>query len=371
MDCARLLIDAKATPDTGAVAAAATGRDSVLRFLLSSGASASAALVGAAESGTASTALVALDYGAQASQGLKIAAEYGHAELVKLMIARGASPNDGIYPACKSGHVSILRILVDLPGCDVTNPEHRALYGAAESGYEMLLAQLLSKSMPPQPQAAKDDAVRRAAEKGHVSCVRLLIDSGAKPNVAITGAASGAYVGILSGLLAKDGDASVALYAASKYGHQELVTLLLDAGAEPKSGIAAAAQHGQSTILNLLLERTPGLASYACQNLARCGHFSLFKQVLASHPTVDADSCLIEACRTNRKEIVAYLIEEKLATKVADAIAAAAQGGVFEICEMLIRNGAPIDEAIEMASKHSFLALVSRLRELRDKNKEK
>jgi ankyrin repeat protein len=364
---AEYLVSNGANADAGVHAAAATGREDLLRLLLRSGGSAQKALMGAAEAGSLETGKIAIDHGAQPSIGLKLAAEFGNSELARLMVARGASPNDGLYEACRTGHVGVLRLLMGLPGCEVGNPEHKALFGAAENGYEALLSELLSKNSPEQSQEAKDDAIRRAAERGHMSCVRLLIDKGADANVAIVGAASSAYWSVLSALLTKDGDSSLALYHASKYGHGELVTLLLDAGADPKSGISGAAQHGQSVALLMILDRFPQLATYACQRLCRAGHLGLVRTLLSSTYQIDLAACLNDACACNRRDIVEFLLDRVPGINARDGIYAAARGGNLEICSLLIEKGASIDEALEIASKSDHVTLYIRLHELKEK----
>jgi ankyrin repeat protein len=68
----------------------------------------------------------------------------------------------------------------------------------------------------------------QAASQGHVEILKLLLKSGADPNVWCCD--------------------SSAVQAAAASGHSEVVRLLLAAGAEP-SGVAAAAREGGHTVL--------------------------------------------------------------------------------------------------------------------------
>lgn len=58
---------------------------------------------------------------------------------------------------------------------------------------------------------------------------------------------------------------------------------------------------------------------------------------------------LYDACRSNDVEFVKRYIECGLDVKEKDAVESAAYRGHYEICKLLIENGAPIDSALKYA----------------------
>lgn len=123
---------------------------------------------------------------------------------------------------------------------------HRQLVHAAAAGKEPLLWTLLSETT--WNNRADTDALRqalqRAAAKGSISMVRMLLDSGADANRSPS-----------------RGNETAALIRAAENGHAEVVTALLNAGADPgardkseRTALFWAAARGYVEVVRVLLD---------------------------------------------------------------------------------------------------------------------
>lgn len=151
-----------------------------------------------------------------------------------------------------------------------------ALHIAAYYGFTSILKLLLDSGADPNlPDANGTNALYIAAQKGHLEAVRILLAAGAT-NQLIEGGFT-------------------PLYIASQEGHPEIVKLLLETGAEVNqenqngaTPFFIAAQKGHTTILQILLKRG------ANPNQAKSdGATPLFAAVQNGH--VDAVKILLSA----------------------------------------------------------------------------
>jgi len=208
---------------------------------------------------------------------LSFAAEDGNIEIVRLLLSKGANVNDTPYApygsakplvvASINGHSEVVRILLD-NGADPNAESFPALIGAAENGHEGIVRMLLDSKADPNVSftyflfgkdyvsaeivkvivVSKGDhsfnPLLAAVENDHVNILKMLIDSGANPNLGLT----------------------KPLEIAARAGLFEMVKMLLEGGADPNlpspitesqtfTPLISAAQKGHAKIVQLLLEK--------------------------------------------------------------------------------------------------------------------
>lgn len=131
-----------------------------------------------------------------------------------------------------------------------------------------------------------DTALHLACLYGHLQCVEVLLQEGAKADVvntqdgttALHDAAAGGYLEIAQLLLNRSGasivsqqdtDGDTALHNAARGGHLEVVQLLLQQGADPtvknSSGKTAAGESDDREVVRALVAATAGLGQQAQQ----------------------------------------------------------------------------------------------------------
>eukprot|EP00448_Togula_jolla_P041639 CAMPEP_0170647644 /NCGR_PEP_ID=MMETSP0224-20130122/44293_1 /TAXON_ID=285029 /ORGANISM="Togula jolla, Strain CCCM 725" /LENGTH=684 /DNA_ID=CAMNT_0010979081 /DNA_START=22 /DNA_END=2073 /DNA_ORIENTATION=+ len=224
----------------------------------------------------------------------------GLTDLVRLLLGRGADPgytrHDGwtsLMAACSAGHVVTAELLL----------EHGADYAvAASDGFTSLM---------------------EACAAGHHEVVDLLLQRRAQPSFAAVDGTTPLILASLRGyvesaalLLAHRADASQvkqggfsALRAAAGNGHAPVVRLLLRhqvgaTGAEDARALVSAAANGHAAVVRLLLEHG----------------------VPATSSAKDGTSALVKACMANHREVAA----------------------------LLIRSGADVEGALEIARKQNL-----------------
>ena len=150
------------------------------------------------------------------------------AEVVKELIAEGAkATEDALYRAAERGHLEIVKVLLSAGA----KPTEDAIYWAADRGYLEVVKILLKAGAK-----ATDYALNGAARNGYLELVKVLLSAGAKPmDVALNYAAGNGHLEVVNVLLsagAKPTD--VALDRAAIYGYLEIVKVLEAARKEKK-----------------------------------------------------------------------------------------------------------------------------------------
>lgn len=323
----RLLVqgmDVNARDDSGRTAlhvAARAGRREVAQLLLAKGAD-----------------LTALDQDSMTA--LHLAAFHGHRDLVDLLLASGADP-------LQMGGRYFRRTPLTL---------------ASSGGHVDVARRLLARSVGSGAPLSYGPALNAAAQEGHLSMVRLLLDNGANPKAepgtwtplhAV--ARWGDHGAVAETLLAKGADANAiyiggtsdsetVLHIAAEWGRLEVVKVLLAAGADvsmrTKSGKTAlylSAAHGHRDVADALIAgnadleaksgggATPLLAAIlgpVGNDEDRLGHYAVVELLLSKGADPNT--------RSNDGEIP--LLE-------------AASWGYAGIVELLLARGAKLDAA--------------------------
>lgn len=189
--------------------------------------------------------------------------------------------------AIQQGHLDLVNVLLKY-GCDIkvamAHGITPVLVSAAQSGSEAMVNLLLSGTVQADVNAVDKVGISplaEAAECGHLSIGRILLDSGADPNLSghddgmtplLLAAQSGNddFVTMLlqkssalpANIEAKDSIGSTSLMLASQQGHFTTIDLLLRHDADPNavdndgtSALFFAAQEGFSKIVFALLEK--------------------------------------------------------------------------------------------------------------------
>ena len=245
MTCARILVDAGAAIITSSEygysaldRAVQNGHVKILKYLLKKAGSVNAEgtpdggtpLLTAAHIGQLACMQVLLDAGADMNRPdqkgrtiLYWAAGGGHVKAVELLLAYGAdvqgwnsSDRDPLFVATAHNHRACVRTLL-AAGCPIITGRaygHSALNCAAHMGHADILGYLLHKGISADAEGSPrgKTALLVAAEKGQLSCMKMLLDAGADINHA-------------------DVNGHTALYYAAHKGHLEAIELLLARGA--------------------------------------------------------------------------------------------------------------------------------------------
>lgn len=131
---------------------------------------------------------------------IQVAAHKGHLECVRLLLDRGADPDEvnekNGYPfsshmpalilAADKGNLPLVTLLLDR-NASINNTTiggwtalHYAVYGHQHGIAQLLVARGINVNH--LDRCDRDPALRYAAQKGNVACVKLLLDAGADPN---------------------------------------------------------------------------------------------------------------------------------------------------------------------------------------------
>jgi ankyrin repeat protein len=156
--------------------------------------------------------------------GLHTAASYAPAEFIELILERGGDPNarddqgrSVLATAVRAGNVEVADLLLARGAVDDTTPVDRLL-GACQAGDPHGARQIVAEHPELPASIAREDAdvLVRAAGRGEVNQVRLMLDLGIRPD-------------------GRDEAGATALHQAAWRGQVDVVRLLLDHGASPRT----------------------------------------------------------------------------------------------------------------------------------------
>lgn len=301
-DLVRLLLDKGADPTpraqrvgTAADAAAGNGHEAIVKLLLAAQGTAVAEkdlgpmLRNAVQNGNAELVGRLLDEGgdvnARAGQDtlLGLAAGNGNLRLVRLLLDRGADVNahgtrswTPLIHASLTKNVEVVQLLLNRGAklSEKNGTGHQELGHAVDTGSSEIVRLLLDAGAKPNDGKGVSFCLARAAQRGYLDVVKLLIDRGA--NVAPEGTggfyfmlqvANGNNVDALKLILDKrkelgKEDLGTVLISACMSGRPEIVEFLLSRGADvnvrnegdQRTPLHAAAHRGSSKLIKLLID---------------------------------------------------------------------------------------------------------------------
>ncbi len=187
-------------------------------------------------------------------------------------------------PNIQKGIDSLISVFIHSPKTQIEfipDHKHRDKYNgmlqiAAVRGSEELVRQLVQKRIQVDfADATHNKALETAANRGHTTVVRMLLEDGAESGSedaignALQAASAGGHRAVVRLLLGKGADVNAvggrydnALQAASANGHEAVVRLLLEKGADVNAGggrydnaLQAASAGGHEAVVRLLLEK--------------------------------------------------------------------------------------------------------------------
>ncbi|MCL7032641.1 hypothetical protein MKW94_027747, partial [Papaver nudicaule] len=188
---------------------------------------------------------------------LHIAAAGGSLQVCRYLLETlklDVDPKDGrgitpLYHAIFEGHLDTVRYLLENGAyADASSDaNYTPLRCAAESGDIKIITLLLSRGARVDVASRSGTALQEAAFNGHRDAVKVLLDHGANPNVAI---GLYTYIPLFSAISAKSWECVELLLQAgadpnavsygytplaipAKYGHVDVIRRLLKAGADP------------------------------------------------------------------------------------------------------------------------------------------
>ncbi|KAJ7016452.1 hypothetical protein C8F04DRAFT_1202221 [Mycena alexandri] len=258
------------------------------------------------------------------------------------LLAHGVDAYEDAQAAAESGHESIIKLLIDR-GADMNTGATRALAPRA------LVA---------------------ASKGGHESIVQLLIDHGADVNAggrrALVAASEGGHESVVRLLIHYGADVNAGLWAASAGGHESIVQLLVDRGAGLNAGaLMAASAGGHESVVRLLIHYVAA---------SQVGHESIVRLLIDHGADVNADAYALVAASKGGHESIVQLLIDRGADVNADAVhapralVAASKGGHESIVQLLIDRGADVNadavhapRALVAASKGGHESIVQLL----------
>ena len=354
--------------------AAQNGQAKVLKHLLNQGVSVNAEsdpdggtpLTTASLRGHMACMQILLDAGANTNQpdqkgrtALYWTAKEGQLEAIELLLRAGAKVqswrgyrNDPLCIASLLGHTASVRTLLVAGNPVTTSRQHgfSALHHAAKGGHAEILILLLQQRVcaDAESQMASETPLMYACKEGHLSCIQILLDAGAKVNL-------------------PDDTGRTALYSAAQHGQ----TQAEDDNKTSPDG--RAAQHGQTQALALLLEHGanvsgsfPHYAHPLCA-AARTGQLACVQALVAAgSPTVidkkQGPTALHYAAQQGHLQVLKYLLQKgalidaENPTNGETPLMVASQGGHLTCIQALLAAGAtlhPRDQNGKTALDHA------------------
>ena len=263
--------------------------------------------------------------------------EGGHLELVDLLVKKGcnvdAADKDGktaLHKAAERGHLEFVDLLVK-KGCNVDAVDKdgkTALHKALQNNYHLETIKLLVGRTQKMPSVVGESALHKAAKRGHLELVDLLVKKGCNVDAA-------------------DKDGKTALHKAAERGHLELVDLLVEKGCN----VDAADKDGK-TVLHLSVENCHfGIIEYLFEK----SHFSVIELLVKKGCNKDAadkdgKTALHKAAERGHLELVDLLVKKGCNVDAADkdgktALHKADEGGHLELVDLLVKKGCNVDAA--------------------------
>ncbi|KAJ7019589.1 ankyrin repeat-containing domain protein [Mycena alexandri] len=244
--------------------------------------------------------------------------------------------------AAESGHESIIKLLIDR-GADMNTGATRALVAASKGGRESIINLLIDRGADMKTGATR--ALVAASKGGHESIVQLLIDHGADVNAGGRRALVAASEG---------GHESVAYGQHQQAGMRALFKLLVDRGAGLNAGaLMAASAGGHESVVRLLIHYGADVNAGAPRALvaaSQVGHESIVRLLIDHGADVNADAAyaLVAASKGGHESIVQLLIDRGAdvnadAVHAPRALVAASKGGHESIVQLLIDRGADVN----------------------------
>jgi ankyrin repeat protein len=221
---------------------------------------------------------------------------------------------------------------------------------AAEAGHESIVRSLLDRGADVEGSGTGLTPLVKAAKAGHESVVRLLLDRGADVE------ASNSFL--------------TPLFEAIEAGHESVVRLLLDQGAAiaidhfdefyNSTPLIKAAKKGHEPIVRLLLDRkaaVDGIVNSCSTPLieaAKAGHMPVVQLLLDRGAAVNGiysshSTPLIEAAKAGHESVVQLLLDRGAAVNnslragISTPLLEAVNGGHDSVARLLLHRGAVID----------------------------
>jgi len=309
--------------------------------------------------------LPAVDGAKNATALLPAAAGSKHRALVRLLIEQGAPPNTtlphqegstALHLAAEAGDLELVKWLVarkaDLKSLDVRG--WTPLTRAVEAGQVDVAKFLLS-----QGARADDGSLFRAAARGHVTLVELLLERGADRDAvfdhrgytALGYAATEGKIEVVKLLHGKGAsvkkDVGI-LHTAAFRGHREVVAFLLDKGVDVEQAwpdgydlYSEGLPRRQTSALAFFAERDPTKFPMTTRTIATIKEITDGKRcfIIGGRP-------LQAAVAGKQKAIAALLLDRGASAKVlfpdgSTLLHLAAELGDTEMAELLLKRGAP------------------------------
>ncbi|RYP02732.1 hypothetical protein DL764_005662 [Monosporascus ibericus] len=296
---------------------------------------------------------------------LSYAAWNGHLAIVRRLVKKGARADskDKIggtpvsYALC-TGQQDIVHELVKGAQADSVDEIRRELLlSAAEKGHESIVKRLLESGAAMEVVDSKDRTpLSWAVRNGHETVVKLLVDKGANVEAKdkdgwtpLSWAGHEAIVKLLVendvNVNSKDTNGRTPLLRAAERGHEAIVKLLLGKGAD----LHSAAKTGHQTIVKLLLERGADVTS-----AARTGHEAVVKLLVDKGVNVEAkdnaygQTLLSSAAGKGHQAVVMLLLEKGANVEAKDRngrtpLSWAARNGHEAIVKLLVDKGANLE----------------------------
>lgn len=322
----------------------------------------------------------------------------GDTSRFRLLIKQGAEVNsvneEGDTPlllAAKRCRASTVELLAKQNGTDVNRKDksgYTSLYHAVCNGRTTIAKLLLDKGAKVKSNDAGGNPLLHIATKiGHAPIVTLLLGKGAEVNgknrfgyTALHWAAEKGFESIVKILLeekaevdSQDQYGDTALHLAAEKSYKPIVERLLGAGAEVnrknKIGITPlheAAYGGHEAVVECLLEKGAEVNSQDQTPLmyaARRGCTKIVERLLAAGAEVNSKIAVGDT-------LIAYAdikgntekIDKKDSTQTA--LICAAEGGHMETVNLLLVNGAQVnDDTLRLATGAAYAAIVAFLKE--------